>query len=105
MVVRWPGPTPDYRRGIVVQDLEVGDPTTISLRGNWLFALARSGLGDAEWAYVAGEPRKGFVVRGPEKAVLLSGRVMRRYEAGVFVEAAAVPPETWFRRRYHYRRR
>ncbi len=105
VVVKWTSQAGDYRRGIVAKDLDVGDPTAISLRGNWLFALARSGLGDAEWADVAGEPGTGFVVRGPEKAVLLSGRVVRRYGAGVFIEAASVPPGTWFRQRRYYRRR
>lgn len=95
----------DHRVGIVAHDLAFGDPTVISLNWNTRLALARSRLAEAEWAEVAGDHRMGFVVRGPETKVLLSGRLVKRGVARLLLEAAAVPVGSRVGRSGYYRRR
>jgi hypothetical protein len=104
-VRRFGGETQSRNVGIVAQDLGLGDPTVISLHWNTRFALARSGLDAGDWADVAGDPQTGFVVRGPETSVLLSGRRAKRRTSKLLIEATAVPRGSRVNRSGVYRRR
>lgn len=104
-VHRFGGQAAERRVGIVAHDLGFGDPTVISLRWNTWLVLGRSGLAGQDWADVSGDPRTGFVVRGPEKTVLLSGRLLKGRIASLLIEATAAPPGSKFGRSGYHRRR